>query len=197
MDNFNLNISIGKDNIMVKGLILLANGFEDTEAITTIDILRRAKLDLDLVSVHQQLEILTQSKMNIKAEKLLQEIDLNDYDFLVIPGGGAVFNVLSKLEVVNEVIKEFDHKKKLIAAICAAPSLLGKLGLFKNLEFTCYPSCEEGIDGIYTAKGVEIHKNYITAKSMAYTVDFALEIVSYLLGEKAKVAVSNAIYAKK
>ena len=94
-------------------------------------------------------------------------------------------------------IKEFDHKKKLIAAICAAPSLLGKLGLFKNLEFTCYPSCEEGIDGIYTAKGVEIHKNYITAKSMAYTVDFALEIVSYLLGEKAKVAVSNAIYAKK
>lgn len=181
---------------MVKGLILLANGFEDTEAITTIDILRRAKLDLDLVSVHQQLEILTQSKMNIKAEKLLQDINLNDYDFLVIPGGGAVFNVLSKLEVVNEVIKEFDNKKKLIASICAAPSLLGKLGLFKNLEFTCYPSCEEGIEGIYTTKGVEVHKNYITAKSMAYTVDFALEIVSYLLGEKAKVAVSNAIYAK-
>ena len=180
---------------MNKGLILLANGFEDTEAITTIDILRRAKLDLDLVSVSNQLEILTQSKMYIKAEKLLKDVNLNDYDFLVIPGGGAVFNVLSKLDVVNDVIKEFDSKKKLIASICAAPSLLGHLGLFKDLEFTCYPSCEAGIDGVYTKTPVEVHKNYITAKSMAYTVDFALEIVAYLLGDKAKQTVSNAIFA--
>lgn len=181
---------------MVKGLILLANGFEDTEAITTIDILRRAKIELDLVSVSENIDILTQSKIYIKAEKLLKDVVLDDYDFLVIPGGGAVFNVLSKMEVINLVIKEFDQKNKLIASICAAPSLLGKLGLFKDLEFTCYPSCEEGFEGIYTKKGVEIHKNYITAKSMAYTVDFGLAIVSYLLGEEVKNNVSNAIYAR-
>ena len=181
---------------MVKGLILLANGFEDTEAITTIDILRRAKIELDLVSVNDSLEILTQSKMNIKAEKLLKDISLSSYDFLVIPGGGAVFNVLSKMEVINKVIEEFNQKNKLIASICAAPSLLGKMGLFKDLEYTCYPSCEEGIDGIYTKQGVEVHKNYITAKSMAYTVDFALEIVNYLLGAEVKEKVSNAIFAR-
>ena len=82
---------------MVKGLILLANGFEDTEAITTIDILRRAKIELDLVSVSDNLEIMTQSKIMMKAEKLLKDLNLSEYDFLVIPGGGAVFNVLSKL----------------------------------------------------------------------------------------------------
>ena len=180
---------------MAKGLILLANGFEDTEAITTIDILRRAKLDLDLVSVSDNLEILTQSKMNIKAEKLLKDVVLDQYDFLVIPGGGAVFNVLSKMEIINKVITEFNQKKKLIASICAAPSLLGKLGLFEDLKFTCYPSCEEGFSGIYTKCGVEVTKNYITAKSMAYTVDFALEIVKYLLGEEIKQSVSDAIYA--
>lgn len=181
---------------MVKGLILLANGFEDTEAITTIDILRRAKINLDLVSVNDNLEIITQSKIIMKAEKLLKDVDLSAYDFLVIPGGGAVFNVLSKLEVVNDVIKEFDQKKKLIASICAAPSLLGKLGLFKDLKFTCYPSCEEGVDGIYTKEGVEVHQNYITAKSMAYTTNFALEIVKSLLGEEVKDTVEKAIYAR-
>lgn len=181
---------------MVKGLILLANGFEDTEAITTIDILRRAKIELDLVSVSDNLEIMTQSKIMMKAEKLLKDLNLSEYDFLVIPGGGAVFNVLSKLEIVNEVIKEFDQKKKLIASICAAPSLLGKLGLFKDLKFTCYPSCEEGFEGIYTKDGVEVQKNYITAKSMAYTTSFALEIVKYLLGDEAKNVVDKAIFAR-
>lgn len=181
---------------MIKGIILLANGFEDTEAITTIDILRRAKITIDLVSVSDSYEILTQSKMQIKAEKLLKDIDISKYDFLVIPGGGAVFNVLSKLKVVNDIILKFNNDNKLIASICAAPSLLGHLGLFKNLEYTCYPSCEEGIDGIYTANGIEVHQNYITAKSMAYTCLFALEIVKKICGIETYENVLKAIYAQ-
>lgn len=182
---------------MTKGLILLANGFEDTEAITTIDILRRAKIQIDLVSVSDSLEILTQSKLNIKAEKLLKECDLDEYDFLVIPGGKAVYSTLSKLEVVNDVILEFNRNKRLIASICAAPSIPGKLGLFKDLEYTCYPTSEVGVEGKYSSKGIEVHKNYITAKSMAYTVEFGLEIVKYLLGSTAKEEVYQAIFAIK
>ena len=182
---------------MTKGLILLANGFEDTEAITTIDILRRARIQIDLVSVSDSLDIQTQSNMYIKAEKLLRDCTLNEYDFLVIPGGKAVYNVLSKLQVVSDIILEFDRNKRLIATICAAPSLPGKLGLFKDLEFTCYPTCEENVLGKYSSQGVEVHKNYITAKSMAYTIDFGLEIVNYLLGSAAKQEVYQAIYAVK
>lgn len=181
---------------MPKGLILLHSGFEDVEAIATIDILRRAKIDLDLVSLDNN-DLVTQTGINLKSEKIYKDVNLKDYDFLVIPGGGAVFKYLHKRNEVSEIIKVFAKSNKLIATICAAPSLVGKLGYFEDKKFTCFPGCESGISGKYTGKGVEVVDNFITAKSMAYTIDFALEIVKYLLGKDAASIVSDAIYAKK
>lgn len=181
---------------MPKGLIIINNGFEDVEGIATIDVLRRAGMQIELVSLDDT-NIQTQSGLNLKSEKLLKDVKVDEYDFLVIPGGMAVFKYLHKRNEVSDIISKFAKKEKLIATICAAPSLVGKLGLFKDKKFTCFPGCEEGIVGKYTGKPVEAVGNFITAKSMAYTIDFALEIVKYLCGKEKAKSVENSIYANK
>lgn len=181
---------------MPKGIILLNNGFEDVEAIATIDVIRRAGISIETFSL-DDVNITTQTGINMKSEKLYKDIKLDSYDFLVIPGGGAVFKYLHKRNEVSEIIKNFAEKKKLVASICAAPSLVGKLGYFKNKKFTCFPGCEEGIEGKYTGNGVEVVENFITAKSMAYAIDFSLEIVRYLLGKEVAKKVEKSIYASK
>ena len=178
----------------MKGIILLASGFEDTEAITTIDILKRAGLEIDLCAVNNEKEITTQYNLKIKPELLIKKVDYTKYDFLVIPGGKAVFNTLSKLDIINDIIKHFNDSGKLIAAICAAPMLLGRNGLFTNKPFTCFPSCEVGIEGIYTGEGVTCKDNYITGKSMAYTIEFALKIVEYLKGKEESEKIRKAVF---
>jgi len=179
----------------VKGIILLADYFEDTEAITTIDILRRAEIKIDLVSLCEK-TLKTQTGLNIEADFLFTDVDYKDYDFLVIPGGKAVFKTLVNLKVIDEVIKDFNGKGKLIATICAAPYLPGRLGLFKDGKYTCFPGCDEGVEGKNTRKGVTVYKNLITGKSMAYTVDFALAIVEYLEGLVKSKKIDNQIHGE-
>ena len=181
---------------MAKGIILLNSCFEDVEAIATIDVLRRAGLDITTFSLDDN-NLTTQSGIKLQSEKLYKDIKLQDYDFLVIPGGGAVFKYLHKRNEVRDIINAFAKSGKLVATICAAPSLVGVLGYFKGKKFTCFPGCEAGIDGKYTGTPLEVSDNFITAKSMAYTIDFALEIVKYVLGKDAMKKVSDSIYAKK
>lgn len=179
----------------MKGIILLTDFFEDTEALTTIDILRRASIQIDMVGLQNKI-ITTQSNIILECEYLLSEIDYKDYDFLVIPGGKAVFKTLVNIDVINDIINYFNNSKKLIATICAAPYLPGRLGLFKNGYYTCFPGCDENVEGINTCEGVSIYKNLITAKSMAYTTFFALAIIEYLLGKDVKEKVENSIYGR-
>ncbi len=180
----------------MKGLIILANHFEDIEALGTIDLLRRAKITIDLVSVVDSRELTTQSGLKIEAEYLYQDIDLNDYDFLVIPGGKATFeNNLSSL-IVKNIVKHFNDKKQLIACICAAPMILGKYGYLNNLPYTCFPTCEsEDFNGIYQQdKKVVVVNNYITSKAAGTTFEFSYEIIKYLLGETKAIEVLKNVY---
>ena len=179
----------------MKGIIILTDFFEDTEALTTIDILRRAGLTIDMVGLSNK-KITTQSNITLECEYVLSEVNYNNYDFLVIPGGKAVFKTLVNVSLVNDIIESFNNSKKLIATICAAPFLPGRLGLFKDGYYTCFPGCDEGVEGINTGDGVCKFKNLITGKSMAYTTCFALEIVEYLLGKQVKEKIENSIYGR-
>jgi len=172
----------------MKGLVVLGNGFEDTEAIATIDILKRAKLSLDLASMHDTLEVESQTGIKMFANVLFKDINAKDYDFLVIPGGKAVFNVLDKSEKLSEVIKEFVKENKVVAAICAGPTQVGKLGLYENHNFTCFPSTETKITkgNLMQDKGVVVSGKFITAKAMGYSIEFGLAIVEALLGKEKK-----------
>ncbi|HHX79871.1 MAG TPA: DJ-1/PfpI family protein [Acholeplasmataceae bacterium] len=177
----------------MKGIVILANGFEDTEAIATIDVLKRSKLQITTVSF-DSLAVTSAYNIQVQADMLFKNLQLEEYDFLVIPGGRAVFNVLNKKEEVSELIKIFMEQEKLVAAICAAPMLIGKLGYLKNRNYTCFPTCEEGIEGNFQQKkNVVRDGNIITAKAMAFSLDFALEIIEYLQGKKQRDVVYRNI----
>lgn len=180
----------------MKGIMIFADGFEDIEALGTLDLLRRASLEVDTISLTGKLDILTQSKINLKADKLYSEISLNDYDFLIIPGGGAVKKFHQSSEITKEIVNFFMAKNCLVACICAAPTMLGLLGYLKGCDYVCYPGCEsESFGGNYQInKKVVVCKNMITSKACGTTFEFSYEIIKYLVGPEIADKVLNSVY---
>ena len=162
----------------MKGVILLDNYFEDTEALSTIDVLKRGGLDVLKVNMSNNEVLETQFGHKLIVDTFYKDVNFDEFDFLIIPGGRAVMNSLFNDSRVYECIKKFDDKKKLIATICAAPSLIRDY--LTGLDYTCYPSFDRFINGNYKGVGVVRSKNYITAKSMYFSIEFGLEIVKYL-----------------
>lgn len=181
----------------MKGLILLANHFEDVEALITIDMLRRAGITIDMVSMNNDLNVITQSNIAIKADILVSSINLDDYSFLVIPGGKATFETHHKSVVTKNIVKHFYDKNQLVASICAAPSILGMMGLLDGIEYTCFPGCESYMpNAIYKNQDVVVSKNIITSKAAGTTFKFAYEIIKYLTNEELAKKVINSVYYK-
>ena len=124
---------------MAKVLVLLAPGFEEVEAVTVIDLLRRAEISVTVAGLKTD-QIEGSHKIEIKTDANFQDIDPEDYDVLVLPGGQpGTYNLASNAWVI-ETIRAFDRQKKLIAAICAAPTVLNKSGILKNRRVTSFPS---------------------------------------------------------
>ena len=181
----------------MKGLIVLVNGFEDVEALATIDVLRRSGIQVDTTSLDNK-DIITQSNNKITVDYSLKELNIPEYDFLILPGGKAVFNILDKDATVDYLVDEFYIQGKLICAICAAPRLIAKRGYFKNLKFTIFPGClDEEVLGKQVNKGVVVEKKFITAKSMYYSIEFALEIIKKLQGKNQMQIIKKQIMGKK
>lgn len=181
----------------MKALIILENGFEDVEGLCTIDILKRSRIDVITASIYSN-DIVTQSGHPLKTNVLLKDIDLSDFDFLILPGGKAVFNVLDKEQIIDDVIDYFYNSNKLICAICAAPLLIGKRGYFDGLKYTCFPGCDEKIKlGKNVNQGVVTNEKFILAKAMYYSVDFALEIIKRVQGKKQMEIIEASIKGEK
>ena len=178
----------------MKALMILENGFEDTEALASFDVLKRAGFEVVSASLDNTC-ITTQCGHSVSSSILVKDIkDLNAFDFLVIPGGRAVFKVLDNSKAIDDLIDFFYNKKKLIACICAAPMLVGKRGYFKGLNYTCFPGCEEKINEGYKGKdGVIESGNFITATSMYYSIPFALKIVEHYKGIEYANNVLNSL----
>ncbi len=182
----------------MRGEVVLGNGFEITEALTTINILKRAAIQVDSASANPDLEVISSNQTKVIAERLLKDITEKEYDFLVIPGGKAVFSVWDHNERIHSLIRQFHQKNKYIFAICAAPYLLAKNGLLKELPYTCFPGCDQGWEGKQKKKdGVVVTPNIITAKAMYYTIDFALAIVEKLSGTKKKEEILASVKGVK
>lgn len=181
----------------MKCLAILVNGFEDSEAITTIDVLRRAKISVDVATINSDKVVKSSHGFNVQAEYLIKDINYSDYDILLLPGGPAVFKELHHLEIVSLIILEFAKNNKIIAAICAAPSLVGKLGLYEGKKYTCFPGCDGPITkGTNTHKEVVVDGKYITARSMYYSADFALAIIELALGKDVARKTKDEIMGK-
>lgn len=182
---------------MKKIAIPLATGFEETEAITVIDLLRRANLDVTTVSIGETLVVDGARGIKVNADKLFGEIDFDNIDMIVLPGGmPGTINLDNHTELKKRVI-EFDLDEKWIGAICAAPSIIGKLGLLEDKEATCYPSFE---DKLFNAKISEkttvVANNIITSRGLGTSIEFALTIVENLVSKESAEKLAKAIIYK-
>lgn len=172
----------------------LADGFETVEALGVIDILRRAKLDVVTVSVGTSKSVMTSHNIEVKADIMFDESDYTDGDMIFLPGGGNGTKNLLAHEGLKKVILDYYDRDKYIAAICAAPSILGHYGLLKGKKATCFPGVESELIGAdYRGDGVVVDGKIITARGMGKTIDLGLKLLEILDGNETAVRIGNAI----
>lgn len=164
--------------------VFLADGVEEIEALTPVDMLRRAGIEVRTVSVMEGQEIKGSHGILFKADEMFEAGNYDDCDLLMLPGGGLGTENLEKHEGVLEEIKKAAENEKYIAAICAAPRILGKLELLKGKSYTCYPGNEKFCKGgRYRSelKAVTDGK-FITARGMGAAVGFGTQMIMALCG---------------
>ena len=167
----------------MKVLLHLAPGFEEIEAITTIDILRRANIDTHVVSIMDCLQVTGAHRIEIRADIGFARANYEDADMLILPGGMPGSHNLANHKGLVEKIQAHYDQGKWLAAICAAPLVFGRMGLLEDVEATCYPSFEPELKGaIISDKFVVTSGKFITAKGPGVSIDFALEIIRQLKG---------------
>ena len=179
---------------MKKVFIFLADGFEEIEAIAPIDILRRAELDVVTVSISDSKTVTGAHGIKVEADQLFTETTFGENDYYVLPGGYDGMLNLSAHQGVNELLKKQHSEGKKLAAICASPSVLGKLGILEGKEAICYPGFEGKLTGaVISKKSVVEDGNVITGKGPGVAVQFALKIVESLKGKETANQVAGGL----
>lgn len=181
---------------MSKIAIFFATGYEEIEGLTVVDICRRCKVDIDMVSVTEEKEVTGSHGISVKMDKLFSEVNFEEYDMLVLPGGMPGTRNLEAHEGLMAQVDAFFEAGKYIAAICAAPSVFGHRGLLQGKNACCYPGFESHLDGANVSTNpVEIAGNVITSRGMGTAIEFALAIVGVFCGhEKAEEMAKSIIY---
>ena len=174
-----------KEKIMAKVYEFLANGFEEIEGLAPVDILRRGGVEVITVSVTGDLMVETSHGITVMADALLEETDLSDADMLLLPGGMPGSKNLNAHEGVRAAVMAQAAKGGRIGAICAAPMVLGSLGLLQGKRATCSPGFEVYMDGAdYTAELFTVDGNIITGEGPAATLPYAYRILSFFIPEE-------------
>ncbi|MDR1257678.1 MAG: DJ-1/PfpI family protein [Tannerellaceae bacterium] len=179
---------------MKKVVLFLATGFEETEAVGTVDVLRRGRIDVAIASITGEHAVTGAHGITIVADALFDEVSYDGIDALTLPGGMPGSANLNAYEPLRKLLTEHYAKGKLIAAICAASLVLGGLGLMNGRKATCYPGYESHLTGAkLTGEAVVTDGNIITGRGPGLVYDFALTIVSYLSGENVAQGVSDGL----
>lgn len=168
--------------------VFFADGFEEMEAFTSVDVLRRAGLNVVMVTVTPDEIVRGAHGISVLCDKNIANCDFYDASLLLLPGGLPGATTLDECEDLRKLLLKFAQENKPIAAICAAPMILGKLGLLKGKKATCYPGFDKYLDGAeYTGAMVEKDGNFITGKGPGAAIKFALAVAEHLVGrEKVK-----------
>ena len=182
---------------MIKKVALfIENGSEELEFIAPLDIMRRANLEVDLISANNEDFITSAHNVKIMADKKIEEINnILDYDAIVIPGGMPGSTLLRDNKKIIEFYQTMYNSGKLVAAICAAPIVLSAAGITDDKEVTSYPGFDKEINykNYNSDKAVVIDKNVITAQGPAVAILFGYEIVNYLLQDNTVEDVKQAM----
>lgn len=178
-------------------LVPLANGFEEIETMSIVDVLRRAGVDVVLASIGKK-HVVGAHGVELVAQVKIDEVDGDKFDMVVLPGGMPGADNLRQNKKIREIIKKLNDENKPIGAICAAPWALSDMGVLKE-RFTCYPTFEERISkGEYIGdKNVVLDQNILTATGPATAMEFSLELVKMLCGEEIYKQVKSGLLFKK
>lgn len=182
---------------MKRSYIFLATGFEETEALATVDVLRRAGIEITLVSIYKDRMVTGAHGITVAADVVMAGADFSDADWLICPGGMPGAEHLSKFEPLTELLKKHNAEGGRIAAICAAPAVvLAPLGILNGKKATCYPGFEDGIArGGATPQDdrVVTDGNIVTGNGPSSAIPFALAIVKETLGQQTANDVSDGM----
>ncbi len=170
---------------MGKAALFLATGFEEIEAISIIDVLRRGGLDLVTISVSGMEDVEGSHGVIVKSDALFFSIDYSEYDLFILPGGPGTEN-LKKHEGLCDLLVQVHNEGKRIAAICAAPSVLGEMKILEGKMATCYPGYEEELKGAHVLNQEIVRDgNVVTGKGPGVSMKFAFEILKDYLEPEA------------
>ena len=179
---------------MKKVAVLLADGFEEIEALTVVDILRRASVYVDTVSITDEYKVRGSHGINVQTEDLFDEVNFVEFDMIVLPGGMPGTTNLDEHPGVKRVVEDYVTSGKYVAAICAAPSILGHRGFLKGKNACSFPSFESHLEGANVLKQPAVTDgNIITGRGMGAAVPFALAILEKLAGREVAQKMAETI----
>lgn len=182
---------------MARILVLLADGTEEMEFVITVDMLRRAKHDVVTAAIGAE-TVTASREVRLMADTKLASVRLDEYDALIVPGGGPGVEAMSKDPRVLEAVRQFHQRNKLVAAVCAGPRVLHNAGVLAGRKYTCYPGIEAHItNATRQDQRVVRDGNIITSQGPGTTFAFALTIIAYFDGvEKAREVARTALVSE-
>lgn len=175
--------------------VLLAPGYEEVEALTPVDYLRRSGIDVDIVSTTDEIIVPSAHQVNVAADTFLADIAPSDYDMVVVPGGLPGVTNLCDNDSVTAFLRAMNSDGKWVTALCAGPKVLDHAGVLKNRCATCYPGWETKLETIsaFSTETVVCDGNIITARGAGAAGYFALALVEALAGKEAADKVKSAV----
>ncbi|MCR5753484.1 MAG: DJ-1/PfpI family protein [Acetatifactor sp.] len=179
---------------MSKIAVFFAEGFEEIEALTVVDMCRRAEIEVCMVSVANDKSVCGSHGIRVDMDLPLQKVDFADLDMLVLPGGMPGTKNLEACDALMQQVDSFFENGKFVAAICAAPSIFGHRGIVNGKRACCYPGFESHMTGAQTSENpVEKDGNVITSRGMGTAIPFALAIIGELCGEEKADSLAKGI----
>lgn len=181
----------------MKVYVMLADGFEEIEALSVVDVLRRGGVETVTTAVKEDKVVLSAHDIPVYADKKISEITVEKDDMIVLPGGSKGVANLAASEVLAEMLKKHQVQNGWIAAICAGPTIPGKLGFLKGIKATCYPGCEIDLkEAVYSEDNAVVDRNFITGRGPGVSLDFAFAILSVIKGQEAAERIKKAMLFK-
>ena len=177
----------------------LVDGFEQIEALTPVDLLRRAKIEVDIVSVFGEKRVKSSHGVIVETEKELRDVNFDDYDMIILPGGPGTDNYEKSDLFIEKLLKYSENKEKYIAAICAAPSVLARLGILAGKNAACFPSVEDELikgGAVLSRDKVVVDGTIITSRGAGTALDFSLKLIEVLKGIEEAEKISETIVYK-
>ena len=179
---------------MSKVTAFFAEGTEEVECLAVVDVLLRAGIEVQLVSISGKREVTGSHKITVVADKTYEEAEFDDSDMLFLPGGMPGVVNLTAHKALAELLLRFDREGKRLAAVCAAPSVLGGLGILNGKKATCFPGWEDKLQGaICTGAGVVTDGNVSTGRGLGFSIDLGLEMIRLLEGDAKAADIKSRI----